>query len=116
MQIKIKTDTGETITLDVEPSHTILYLKEQIQDKVGIPRKQQHLKFAGKTLEDGRTLSDYKIQNGSTLDILKLNMVISTCYPCKLAVKRKSWAGTGAMLAALAWYRPDSESAHSTCI
>ena len=74
MQLFINTVIGKTIIIDVEPSDSIQIIKIKIQEKEGIRFTHQRLIFAGRQLEDEKTVQDYNIQKDSTIHlVLRLN-------------------------------------------
>jgi ubiquitin len=84
MQIFVKMLTGKTVTLEAESYNTIKHLKELIYTQEGHKVEDQCIIFAGKPLEDGKTIEDYKLDKESTL-----HLVLRTTKSKKYFVKKK---------------------------
>lgn len=69
MQIFVTLPSGRSVTLDVESSFSVEQVKVDLEGRIGLPATAQVLRFAGRVIEDGRTLADYNIQKESTVQL-----------------------------------------------
>ena len=71
MNLRVKTLTGKTITVDVNKSDSIDIVKSKIASKAGIPQDQQRLLLSGKQLDNSKTIQDYKeLEENSVLHLV----------------------------------------------
>ncbi|XP_042889937.1 polyubiquitin-B-like [Penaeus japonicus] len=67
--VHVKTLTGKTVTIDINPQDTVEVLKAILEDREGISADQQRIIYGGIQLEDGRTLAMYKIGSEALLHL-----------------------------------------------
>lgn len=72
LRLLVKTLTGKTFTVEVDPSATIAQLKSICERQEGTPRDQMRLIFVGKQLEDSKSLSNYNITNEATINLVRI--------------------------------------------
>ena len=70
MRIYIKPLNNEIVEFMLTESHTVANLKQQIQDKMGVLPKQQHLFFKSKELKDGKSLKESEVVQDATINLL----------------------------------------------
>jgi hypothetical protein len=87
MQIHVKTLSGNTASLDVQPSDKIIAVKAMIKEQLDISADKQHLVYIDKPLDNNRTLADYEIRDGG---VIFLGMYASSCYPTLSSPKPRS--------------------------
>ena len=76
IQLFVKTQNGKTITIEAGLSDSVRDVKLLISEKTDIASNEQRIVFEGRQLEDGYTLSDYNIQNESTLNLGGYSVII----------------------------------------
>ncbi|ORY29013.1 ubiquitin-related domain-containing protein [Naematelia encephala] len=70
MLLKIKTLTGKEVEIDVQPEWQVKKVKEQVEEKQGIPPDQQRLIFGGKAMADEKPLTFYNITAGAAIHLV----------------------------------------------
>jgi len=70
LEVTILSESRRSVTLEVNATDSILELKREIQDMTDVPPKMQSLSFAGKELENEKTIFEYKIQNKSSINLV----------------------------------------------
>jgi len=95
-QLFVKTLTGKTVSVEVEPGESIESVKAKISEKEGVPPEQQRLIFGGQQLADGKTIDDYDIGDDSTLHlVLRLRGGESVVFAFKSFLSKVTGGGGG---------------------